>query len=58
MHGKPYWRIFFKDFAPDLDELAFEKELYWEEGSVPSPPEHCLVGACEKEHARYLELFK
>eukprot|EP00969_Alexandrium_andersonii_P098186 4333993-Alexandrium_andersonii.AAC.1 len=51
MHGKQYWVKLFKDFAPDLYELALEKELYWEEDSLPGPPDHYLYGACEKEHA-------
>eukprot|EP00969_Alexandrium_andersonii_P351836 15436326-Alexandrium_andersonii.AAC.1 len=47
----------FQDFALDLHARALEKELYWEEGSLPGPPDHYLYGACEAEHARYQELW-
>ena len=58
MNSKAYWMKLFNEFAPDLHDLAKDKELFWEEGSVPGPPGHYLNGAYDKEHARYKELFK
>ena len=55
---KKYWMKLFASMAPDLHEMALEKELYWEEGSLPGPPDHFLYGACEKEHARYNALWR
>eukprot|EP00969_Alexandrium_andersonii_P263893 11663608-Alexandrium_andersonii.AAC.1 len=50
LRSKKYWKKLFKYFAPDLHAHALESELYWEEGSLPGPPEHYLHGVWEAEH--------